>query len=283
MTMQETITFRPPAAYLMTGPAVDLPAVSHQLPGICIKGPPDDQAARVRDRVMTAADMKALVRKTSRYCVHHGPTRAILTGTKLLQALSWMEPASPTQCDFVHTTPRSVKQRNQDLWFRHIDPATGMVAVDSDDNSISIWHTDEMNEPAVILDNPKGMRDHIQNEEYRTAIGIELKLHIAAALHAALKHFQGRKLGLKPATEAGVRAARAAIHAIHAQNLGIGTTPDRFENAYERAYHRTRIEMAGVDLGQHPRLHDYQIFYDLGWAPPTRQEMADHIIKTLGN
>ena len=47
------------------------------------------------------------------------------------------------------------------------------------------------------------------------------------------------------------------------------------------AYNYSRIVMAGIDLERYPEYHSYQPFYDMGWKPPSHQEMADHIIGTL--
>ena len=47
------------------------------------------------------------------------------------------------------------------------------------------------------------------------------------------------------------------------------------------AYNYNRIITAGIDLEQHPEYHSYQPFYDMGWKPPSHQEMADHIVRTL--
>ena len=280
MTEQVTFTIRPDAEYIMTGPAIDMPAVSHNLPSICTKGQPDDPEKRVRERVMTAAEMMPKLRKTGRYCVHHGSTRKILTGTKLLNALSWMNPDSTAQCDFVHLAPKGAKQRNEDLWFRRLDEDSGQVRVESDD--ISIWHADEMREPRVPIDTPERMQAYLRSEQYQEKMDTELRLHLAVTLYSCLALLKGRPMHMPEATEAATRAARAVLYNSGRLTDDAKTIPQRFKNAFERAYHRTTIELAGVDLNQHPWCHGYQAFYDLGWPPPSRQEMAEFIITTLG-
>ena len=279
--MESTIYFRPPASYIMTGPAIDMPAVSQRLPGICTAGPADDPEARVRNRVLTPGEMMPMLRATGRYCVHHGSTRRYATGNRLLKALSWMDQGTPTQCDFVHQAKKGAKQRNEDLWFRRIDETTAVVLVHSD--GIPIWHADEMDPPPIPFDTPEGMRNHMRNQEHRSAIYNEARLHIAAVLHCGARRLEGHDTSVREANDAAVRAARAAMHATGEPDENPQSAIDRFTNVYDRAYHRTRIELAGVDLNDHPEFHHYQAFYDLGWAPPSRQEMADHIIATFAN
>ena len=60
------------------------------------------------------------------------------------------------------------------------------------------------------------------------------------------------------------------------------TVKSRAMETLDIAYNYNRIVMAGVDLEQHPEYHSYQPFYEMGWKPPSHQEMADYIIRTLG-
>ena len=59
------------------------------------------------------------------------------------------------------------------------------------------------------------------------------------------------------------------------------TAAERATETIDRAYNRQRIQLAGINLDQHPHLNHYQAFYNMGMPPPSHQEMADVIISLL--
>ena len=67
-----------------------------------------------------------------------------------------------------------------------------------------------------------------------------------------------------------------------------GSPEDRAAQAHgraaetlDRAYGLARIARAGINIRLHPQVRSYQFFYNQGFPPPTHQDMADHIIRTL--
>ena len=52
--------------------------------------------------------------------------------------------------------------------------------------------------------------------------------------------------------------------------------------ARDRACGRARMLAAGVDIDEHPEWRSYQKFFEMNMAPPTHEEMADHMIRHFG-
>ena len=50
----------------------------------------------------------------------------------------------------------------------------------------------------------------------------------------------------------------------------------------DRSYNLYRMENHGINLGHHPEYRTYQTFYEMGIAPPSHEEMADIIIRAIG-
>ena len=50
----------------------------------------------------------------------------------------------------------------------------------------------------------------------------------------------------------------------------------------DRSYNARRIAQAGIGLDSIPAFHTCQPFYEMGFAPPSHEEMADYSIAAFG-
>ena len=245
------------------------------IPGICTHGPaPVPGQDLYGSTMITAAQLMEMSNENSTYCLHFGATRTIHPGWDLA---AWArEPQyGPTLfINHLHEVPANTEQRTEDLWMRTVDPITGQISVD--DHLESVWNTATLAGPTPAADHP--LRDEARRltaqafNERRE----ERNLTEEAALEEALQ-----------LAEDGAVNSLSREHQEFAPEDGTGPvlgrehfTLMRVKELIDRAYNRARIRIAGVDLDNLTVGHKFGDFFALGMAPPTHEEMADHIIRT---
>ena len=249
----------------------------HDLPGICTFGPvPIPGLHFYNAKTLTSAQLRsqiALQGTGATYCVHFHSLRHILTGQQLLD---WNQHEPDDQLIYVellHTVEGNTPQRTQDLWILRVDPKTGSVS--PHDNDEDVWDLDSLINPDP---EDTAFHDPIPNHE---AMAIARR---ALDIRSADRDFSDAH-----ALEQAMPAVAAAV-----TNFLVHRSPDQSDDngeadtndvavhrameTLDRAYGRARIANAGINLRIHPQLHTYQFFYQLGFAPPTHQDMADHIV-----
>ena len=252
------------------------------IPGMCEEGPPSYRIRETpKENLLNLREIRERVRdRDALHCVHHGTIRELLTGREILyKAKRFAETEEEeTHFEHVHEVPEGTLQKNQDLWNRHIDPETDRVIVREQDEE-SVWGIGYF-----LLPRENGTVDPMTPEEISEI-----------ADEVLVERSKERDFSNKQAMAAAMELVRAVIainqSAVHEESW-LGDTDDpeweadytvkaRATETLDIAYNYNRIVMAGIDLGLHPEYHSYQPFYDMGWKPPSHQEMADHIIRTL--
>ena len=154
------------------------------------------------------------------------------------------------------------------LWHRLVNADTGEITVD--DYPGSVWDTGDLAGPQRSRSDRHRARAQQLADKVRRERSTQRDLTDQRALTEAMPAVVNAIVnGLRPRknedTERTEKWARM-----------------RGEEVLDRAYNALRIRNAGVDMTLHPQFQTYQAFYELGFPPPTHEEMADHIIATLG-
>ena len=254
------------------------------IPGMCSKGPPSYRIGESpTESRLTLQQVKEAVEETGTlHCVHGGTKREILSGGGILckaELLYSENSEERTDWDYIHQVAANTTQNNKDLWDRYIDPETGNVLVEENQDE-SVWGIG-----FFLFPGKNGTVDPMSPVEI-SRIAEEILEERSAE----------RDFSDKEALAAAMELVRAAIainqSEIHDETWWLEDTDDpeweaeytvrgRATETLDIAYNYSRIVMAGINLDQHPEYHSYQPFYEMGWKPPSHQEMADYIIQAL--
>ncbi len=252
------------------------------IPGMCDEGPPSYRTGETpKENQLTLGEVRERVEDTETlHCVHHNTRREILSGKEVLHkaTLFTEKPDEQTHLEYIHQVGAETIQNNQDLWDRRVDPETGRILVEECEEE-SVWGIG-----SFLLPRENGTVEPMTPEEISGIAGEML------AERSRERDFSNGE-ALAAATEL-VRAVIVINHFQILEESWIEDTEDpEWEASYtvrarametlDIAYNYNRIIMAGINLEQHPEYHSYQPFYDMGWKPPSHQEMADHIIRKL--
>ena len=242
----------------------------HDLPAICNHGPTPIPGLHHYDTItLTAGEVRAELAQNpdgagQTYCSHFHSTRTILSTQDLLHYVDGDADEQHVYIELIHPVPANTRQRPEDLWLLHIDARTG--AVTPQDSDQDVWDTTNFTAPT---DNPE-QADLARTiaEGAVTVRSQERRLTDRAALAKAMPTITAAaQTGLAyTGADPGDRTNYAASWATEAT---------------DRAYAKARISRAGINLRLHPQLSSYHFFYALGFAPPTHEQMANHIIRTL--
>ena len=253
------------------------------IPGMCDEGTPSYRIGETpKENQLTLREVGKRVEDTEPlHCVHHNTQREILSGREVLRKarLFTEKPDGRTHLEYVHQVGAETIQNNQDLWNRRVDPETGRVLVDEYEED-SVWGIGYF-----LLPRENGTVDPMTPGEIS---------EIADGMLA--ERSRERDFSDREALAAAMELVRAVIVINQSQIAEESWTQDTEDPEWEAsdivrarametldiAYNYNRIITAGINLEQHPEYHSYQPFYDMGWRPPSHQEMADHIIRTLG-
>ena len=167
--------------------------------------------------------------------------------------------------DFIHPVPEHVRPAPAHHWLVTVNARTGAVSADytgpDDDHVWSTIHpgTNHPDGPAPITGAAQDLAQQVIKDR-STDRNFSNQLALSIAL---------------PETEA------TAANCLRDPNpdMAHATTTE----ALDRAYNRARMTLAGININSdeltHLRLYNH--FYQLGFSPPTHQQMADHIIRSL--
>ena len=227
-------------------------------------------------RYLTWKNLQRKVKPHHRYRVEmYGLPPQAMNGTNLLhEAANAMRNRS---CTFVETATKVEDEYEvpiRERWTTKPDPVTGQeIPIYEDD----IWYTE-----ALTGGGPAKLNAEAVAFTERTSMQPQL----IAAWAAETRQ---RETGIHhpQAAEAATEEARQAVAKTMNEGAGAGrenshvtlTAAMMATEAFDRAFGRERIRLAGVDLDQHPEWRFYAAFYEQGLPPPTHAEAADHIIK----
>ena len=254
------------------------------IPGMCDKGPPSYRIREIpTENRFTLQQVKEAVEETGTlHCVHDGTKREILSGREILckaELLYSENLEERTDWDYIHQVSANTTQNNKDLWDRYIYPETGNILVEENQDE-SVWGIGY-----YLIPRENGIIDPMSPAEI-SSIAEEI-----LAERSAERDFSDQE-----ALAAAMELVKAAIvinrSGIHDETWWLEDTDEpeweaeytvrgRATEALDKAYNYNRIVMAGINLDQHPEYHSYQPFYEMGWKPPSHQEMADYIIQAL--
>ena len=254
------------------------------IPGMCSKGPPSYRIGESpTESRLILQQVKEAVEETGKlHCVHGGTKREILSGGGILyeaELLYSEDSEERTHWNYIHPVASNTTQNNKDLWDRYIDPETGNVLVEENQDE-SVWGIGY-----YLIPRENGTVDPMSPVEI-SSIADEILAERSTE----------RDFSDKEALAAAMELVRTVIvinqSEIHDETWWMEDADDReWEAEYiargrvtetlDTAYNYNRIVMAGINLDQHPEYHSYQPFYEMGWKPPSHQEMADYIIQAL--
>ena len=251
--------------------------------GMCSKDPQSYRIGETpKENFLTLREVRNVVKNgKAPYCVHSGTKREILTVRETLhKAKIYAEKEDDsTHIEYVHEAPEGTVQNNDNLWDRYIDDETGKVLVDEGIPEESVWGIGYFLLPredgTFTPMSPDDVSDILEEilEERSTARDFSNQEALAMSIDMVravivLSHSEAPEVAIEETTDDPEWEIR-----YHAMARG--------EEVLDRLYNYNRILLAGVDMDQHPEYHHYQAFYDMGMKPPSHQEMADHIIRTL--
>ena len=206
------------------------------------------------------------------YQTWSGRRKNVLTGRDLLRTAH--QDARVLGCSFIKTiteVPEDFEQPAEEYWDILIDPDTGKQTVSFP--GCDVWDTTWFTLPPYESNDPK----------------YEIDLELVTEM-VIRRHWPSSAPDRK-AISAARPSVSAALNRGYTLEMAYGKDPEvalgsamtRAGWVFNIAYHRSRIENAGIDLDKHARFRDYQTFFDLGMRPPTHEEMADKTIELAGN
>ncbi len=206
-----------------------------------------------------------------------GGRRQVFTGQDLLDKAHHRVTGSHS-CTYitkVKEVSQGFQQPNSDLWETYRDRKTRKLMVTNHDEDV--WETDKFTRHWATAEEARNFP-----MEDRSAEGLAEDL--------TARRGEQRDLSDARALQTAKEAAKATIKLAFAVNMTQGMEPKTAitwavgtaTEALDRAYGRERMRNHGIDIADHPELNTYQYFFDLGWAPPTHEQMADYIIREYG-
>ena len=206
------------------------------------------------------------------YQTWSGRRKNVLTGSDLLSTAH--QDARLLGCSFIKTiteVPEDFEQPPEEYWDIRIDPDTGKKTVSFPGSDV--WDTSWFTLPPYESSDP------------RYEIDLELVTEMVIRRHWPSPTSDRKAISAaRPSVSAALNRGYTSEMAYGKDpEVALGSAMTRAGWVFDVAYHRARIENAGIDLDQHARFRDYQTFFDLGMRPPTHEEMADKIIELAGN
>lgn len=211
------------------------------------------------------------VHPTRTYQTSTGYRKDVLTGEELLRRGHF--DARYLNCSFMKTVtevPADFQQPAEEYWERHVDPDTGKTMVRF--AGLDVWSTAWLTQPPCPNPHP----------EYE--LDLDLITEMVIRKHWPSPEPDRKAIArARPSVNAAInRGYTSEMADGRNQEVALGVAMSRATMVFDVAYHRARIENAGIDLDQHTQFRDYQTFFDLGMRPPTHKEMADKTIELAG-
>ena len=226
-------------------------------------------------RYMTWLQVLKKVSPEGRYEISDGYIKTVSKGRELLETLH--RRVTNQSCTFVisvEEVPPDYEPDPQDLWTTYTHPETGKTIVDN--LHYDPWDLTFFSEETEVLDE---LKYELLSDQDGDNITNHLIEHRSKERRCTDKDALLRARPIMKQTLLNSYASLYMTGSSH--NVCMEMSALKAVEAFDRAYGLARIEKAGINLEQHPELRSYQYFFELGIAPPTHEEMADHIIENF--